>query len=88
MVVQCAAGRDRTGVVCALLLDAAGVERAAIAADYALTPAMHGQPAPAPWVIDAVLRELDRSHGGARAYLRAAGLDGCAVELAVERVIG
>jgi hypothetical protein len=49
---------------------------------------MHGQPAPAPWVIDAVLRELDRSHGGARAYLRAAGLDGCAVELAVERVVG
>jgi protein tyrosine/serine phosphatase len=87
VVVQCAAGRDRTGVVCALLLEAAGVERRAIADDYALTPAMGGQPAPAGWVIDAVLGELDRGHGGVRAFLLGAGLDERGLERAVERLV-
>jgi protein-tyrosine phosphatase len=86
VVVQCAAGRDRTGVVCALLLDAAGVERAAIAADYALTPAMGGHPAPAAWVIEEVLRELERAHGETRAYLLAAGLEEATLESAVARL--
>lgn len=86
VVVQCAAGRDRTGVVCALLLDAAGVERAAIAADYALTPAMDGQPAPAQWVIDEVLRELDRAHGGTQEYLLGGGLEEPALRAAVDRL--
>jgi protein-tyrosine phosphatase len=36
-LVHCAAGKDRTGVLVALLLDAAGVERHAIVADYAAT---------------------------------------------------
>jgi protein-tyrosine phosphatase len=36
-LVHCAAGKDRTGVLVALLLDAAGVERRAIVADYAAT---------------------------------------------------
>jgi protein-tyrosine phosphatase len=36
-LVHCAAGKDRTGVLVALLLDAAGVERDAIVADYAVT---------------------------------------------------
>lgn len=35
VVVHCAAGRDRTGLVLALLLSAAGVPAAAISADYA-----------------------------------------------------
>jgi protein-tyrosine phosphatase len=87
VVVQCAAGRDRTGVVCALLLDATGVERDAIAADYALTPAMDDQPAPASWVIQAVLHELDRGHGGARAYLLSAGLEESALAAAVARLV-
>ncbi len=34
---HCAAGKDRTGVLAALLLDAVGVEREAIVADFALT---------------------------------------------------
>lgn len=33
-LVHCAIGKDRTGVLVALLLDAAGVDRAAIATDY------------------------------------------------------
>ncbi len=37
LVFHCAAGKDRTGVATALLLDLLGVERAQIFADYALT---------------------------------------------------
>ena len=37
VVVHCAAGKDRTGMVVALALSAVGVERDAIIADYALT---------------------------------------------------
>src|SRR5689334_18013878 len=36
-VVHCAAGKDRTGVVCALALAAVGVPRGAIVADYVAT---------------------------------------------------
>jgi protein-tyrosine phosphatase len=39
-VVHCAGGRDRTGVVAALVLAALGVEDGAIAADYARTGAL------------------------------------------------
>ncbi len=37
VLVHCAAGKDRTGVVVALALDAAGVDRAAIVDDYLAT---------------------------------------------------
>jgi protein tyrosine/serine phosphatase len=37
VLVHCAAGKDRTGVVVALALDAVGVEREAIVADYMVT---------------------------------------------------
>lgn len=37
VLVHCAAGKDRTGVLVALALDAAGVDRATIAADYMAT---------------------------------------------------
>lgn len=36
-LVHCAAGKDRTGTLVALVLDAVGVERAAVVADYVLT---------------------------------------------------
>lgn len=36
-LVHCAAGKDRTGVLVALVLDAVGVQRAAVVADYALS---------------------------------------------------
>ncbi len=37
VLVHCAAGKDRTGVVVALALDAAGVDRSVIAGDYLAT---------------------------------------------------
>jgi protein-tyrosine phosphatase len=36
-LVHCAAGKDRTGVLVALVLDAVGVQRSAVLADYALS---------------------------------------------------
>jgi protein-tyrosine phosphatase len=36
-IVHCAAGKDRTGVICALTLTALGVDHATIVADYELT---------------------------------------------------
>ena len=35
--MHCAAGKDRTGVAVAMVLDAVGVERAAVVADYTAT---------------------------------------------------
>lgn len=52
VVVHCAAGKDRTGVVVALALAAAGVTREAIVADYVAT----GD------VLDAILARLRASH--------------------------
>lgn len=40
VVFHCHSGKDRTGIAAALLLSLAGVEREAIAADYALTQRM------------------------------------------------
>lgn len=37
VLVHCTAGKDRTGVAIALILDAVGVERSAIVADYAVS---------------------------------------------------
>ena len=36
-LVHCAAGKDRTGVLVALVLDAIGVQRSAVIADYVLS---------------------------------------------------
>ncbi|HEU0192897.1 MAG TPA: tyrosine-protein phosphatase [Gaiellales bacterium] len=74
-VLQCGAGRDRTGLVAALLLESAGAAPASIAMDYALTPPIEGHPGATAWVMAQVLAEMSRRHGGARAYLRNAGLD-------------
>jgi protein-tyrosine phosphatase len=35
--VHCMAGQDRTGLICALLLDLVGVDRETIGADYAMS---------------------------------------------------
>jgi protein-tyrosine phosphatase len=62
-VVYCAAGKDRTGVVCAIVLSLIGVDRATIAADYALSDA------PA-----AALREWHLDNGTPPDRLAAAGV--------------
>ena len=55
-LVHCAAGKDRTGVAVAMLLDAVGVERAAVVADYTATND----------VIEHVVRTLAATYGHTR----------------------
>ncbi|HSP72492.1 MAG TPA: tyrosine-protein phosphatase [Gaiellaceae bacterium] len=69
VLVHCVGGKDRTGIVAALLLRLACVPVGAVADDYA---AGEGE-APREAMLD-VLAELDRRWGGAEAYLRGAGL--------------
>lgn len=56
VLLHCAAGKDRTGVTVAMLLDAVGVERSAVVADYTATND----------VIEDVVRALAAEHGYTR----------------------
>lgn len=55
VLVHCTAGKDRTGVATAVMLDAAGADRAAIVADYADTAANLA----GPWA-EAMLGQMTR----------------------------
>ena len=52
-LVHCAAGKDRTGVTVAMILDAVGVQRSAVVADYVATNE----------VIEQVVRSLATAYG-------------------------
>lgn len=89
-IIGCAAGKDRTGVSIALLLDLAGVATTDIVADYALSAGYFASPVALieetdwrhpplevespPEFMAAALEHLDREHGGARSLLRRQGL--------------
>lgn len=95
-VFHCTAGKDRTGLLAALVLEAVGVPRAAVIEDFALThdrigavrerlladavrrgvdPLQFGRLLGATAdLIEPALEHLDRRHGGAVAYLTAAGV--------------
>jgi protein-tyrosine phosphatase len=89
-VIGCAAGKDRTGVAIALILDAVGVPREVIVEDYALSAPMFARPMDDPHITDwrvgsievesppeymeSSLEHLDTQHGGAAAFLRANGV--------------
>jgi protein-tyrosine phosphatase len=101
-VIGCAAGKDRTGVTIALLLDLLGVPREVIVEDYALsahhfaTPVAHVEADDwrsgslvvdsPPEFIAAALEHLDREHGGARELLRRNGLTDAQLDELVERL--
>ena len=90
LLFHCAAGKDRTGVVAAILLMLAGAGRAELLADYLLTAAYLREPLqkliesdpdiPAYIVtprIEYIERFLDRfleAYGGARNYLNSIGI--------------
>lgn len=102
-VFHCSAGKDRTGVLAALVLSVLGVSDDDIASDYALTAqamdrlvdwigqtrpdvadAMAAQPrallsCPAEAMYE-TLAHLRWTHGGAEAYLRAAGVSAASLE--------
>jgi hypothetical protein len=74
-LVHCMAGRDRTGIVIACVLDLVGVPDATIAADYALSSVVddaEGRHAH-PDNILLLLRRIRERHGSVRGMLVAAG---------------
>jgi protein-tyrosine phosphatase len=77
-VFFCAAGKDRTGVVAALLLSSLGVDDEAITADYHTSHRMIERPnalydAPEAAMLE-FLDRVRRLHGDAAGYLRASGV--------------
>ncbi|WP_433204467.1 tyrosine-protein phosphatase [Dactylosporangium sp. CS-047395] len=70
VLVHCAAGKDRTGIVVAVLLRLAGVPDDRIAADYACSGDCEEA------TILAALARVDELFGGVEAYLAANGVTG------------
>jgi protein tyrosine/serine phosphatase len=76
VLFHCLAGKDRTGVVAALLLALVGVDRPAVVDDYLLTDGtVPVEFRPLPEMMLGLLDHLDDRHGGVGAYLTAAGAD-------------
>jgi protein-tyrosine phosphatase len=89
-VIGCAAGKDRTGVTIALLLDLCGVARDVIIEDYAMSAAYFASPVAhmelddwrhgslivdsPPEFMASALEHLDTEHGGARSLLLGQGV--------------
>jgi HAD superfamily hydrolase (TIGR01509 family) len=92
VVVHCQAGKDRTGLTVAILLELAGVPRAEIAADYAISEVNLGiQDGPEftrtrPETILGSLEHLD-SLGGVRAYLSWLGLSAAQLHRLATRLV-
>lgn len=101
-IIGCAAGKDRTGVTIALLLDLAGVPRDVIVEDYALSASYFASPVAhielddwrsgslvvdsPPEFIASALVHLDEQHGGARRLLLRHGLADSELDGLVERL--
>jgi protein-tyrosine phosphatase len=99
-IVGCAAGKDRTGVTIALLLDLAGVPRAIIVEDYAISAHYFASPVAhielddwrsgslvvdsPPEFIEGALAHLDERHGGARRLLGRHGVTDAEMDRLVE----
>lgn len=69
LLITCTAGKDRTGMICALLLDFAGVLRSEIEADYAATESSD------PIAIRQMLNHMDDEYGSVEGYARFLELD-------------
>jgi protein-tyrosine phosphatase len=101
-IIGCAAGKDRTGVTIALLLDLAGVPRDVIVEDYAVSAGYFASPVAhieqddwrsgslvvdsPPEFMENALAHLDGRHGGARRLLRRHGLADADLDTLVERL--
>lgn len=68
ILFHCHAGRDRTGLIAALLLALVGVPAPTISADYALSFSAVAE------TMDATLTHLESAYDGVEAYVRAAGV--------------
>ena len=74
VAIHCAAGRDRTGLVAALILAVAGVPDDVIARDYAMSNCSHlGETAPSTETMRATLNYVRSTFGGVERYLQGHG---------------
>jgi hypothetical protein len=80
-VVNCHAGKDRTGVIIALTLDLVGLPRPLIATDYEFSDASAA-------TILRLLTHLDDRHGGTRPYLLKSGATTEQLDALVSRLAG
>ncbi len=101
-VIGCAAGKDRTGVTIALLLDLVGVPRSIIVEDYAVSAHYFASPVAhielddwrsrslvvdsPPEFMESALAHLDQRHGGARRLLVRHGIEESELDLLVDRL--
>ena len=101
-VIGCAAGKDRTGVAIALVLDTVGVPHQVIIEDYALSAPIYAGPVDvdgldgwraAPVVVECppeymadALEHLERRHGGAAALLDRHGVTAAELDALRERL--
>jgi protein-tyrosine phosphatase len=82
ILFHCLAGKDRTGVIAALLLTVAGVDRDSIIEDYVLSEGtVPVEFRPVPEMMADLLDHVDRRHGGVPAYLAAAGAGPATLEM-------
>lgn len=98
VLYHCASGKDRTGLVTAILLSLAGVERSVIVHDYAISAhylfpdaethdeLAHAIAASPPPAIESFLEALDDQYGGARSYLRTIGVSEEDIDTLSERL--
>jgi HAD superfamily hydrolase (TIGR01509 family) len=93
VVVHCRAGKDRTGLMIALLLDLVGVPRRVIAEDYAVSEVNLGRQdgdelaRSLPETILASLDHVDQVFGGVRAYLTWLGLSATEIHRLAARLV-
>jgi protein-tyrosine phosphatase len=86
IVFHCTAGRDRTGVAAALVLEMLGVPRETIVADYLVSNAAFTTDAQKPTVLEPLFGEIDRV-GGIEAFLDELGVSSDEIERAREHLL-
>ena len=84
VIIHCMVGKDRTGIVSALLLELLGVPRQQIVEDYLLSSSV-GE-VNEDW-IDAALKEVDAA-GGINKYLSGIGIDASMQNAIKKHVLG
>jgi protein-tyrosine phosphatase len=89
VLIHCAGGKDRTGVLAALLLRLVGVPISAVADDYEHSEHRLGTADSAPTgVIDKVIEAVETAHGSVEAFFVDAGAARADVERVRQRLCG